>query len=438
MVARSRAAFLLASALACALLSGAADPSRAVRPPEDYARPAGLSALSRAMPRPPAISARSAAVIDAATGTLLYGKNPDTPIPPASLAKLVTLHIVYQEIAAGRLSKSELVTIDKRDCSPYIPNGSSLMYLQPGMKVTVLDLMRGAAVVSGNDAAFALARRVSGSNEAFAERMNAAVRALGLGGMRFVEPSGLSELNRVTARQFAQFCKAYMELHPEATLELHSLRYIEFPRPEHATAAYVPEGKILQYNRNALVQGYEGCDGLKTGYIIESGYNLAATALRPAGVGESVVGTRIIAVTLGGSGGSTAGGGDLRSKEGAELLDWSFENFATAEPELGELPSPRAWFGAERRLELVPEDALTVTLPRSELGTLKARIEVPDSVEAPVLKGKRIGEVVYSAGGQVLRRVDLIAARDVPKGNILRQIVDIFERLFTRLFSKRP
>ncbi len=106
----------------------------------------------------PVVGARSVVVLDAASGAVLYAKNPDLVIRRPRSTKLVTLHIVYEEIQAGRLSEDDIVTIDKRDCSPYIPYGSSLMYLRPGMHVSVRDLMQGAAVVSGNDAAFALAR----------------------------------------------------------------------------------------------------------------------------------------------------------------------------------------------------------------------------------------------------------------------------------------
>jgi serine-type D-Ala-D-Ala carboxypeptidase (penicillin-binding protein 5/6) len=376
----------------------------------------------------PPVGARAVVVIDQATGTILYGKNPDLVIPPASLTKLVTLHVVYQEIEAGRLSEDEIITIDKRDCSPYIPYGSSLMYLRPGMRVSLIDLMRGAAVVSGNDAAFALARRVSGSNEAFAARMNAAVRALGLGDLQFVEPSGLSELNRVTARGFAEFCRLYISLHPRAISELHSLRFIEFPRPEHFTADYHPSERIIQYNRNNLVLSYPGCDGLKTGYIIESGYNLAATASR----GD----TRFIIVTLGGTGeGSASGGAAQRSHDGVALLDWAFSSFVTVKPELGALPSPRAWFGASKRVELVPASALGATLPRSLAPSIKARIDLPASVDAPIAKGQRLGEIVYASEGQAIRRVDLVAAEAVPKGNVLVCIRDAIVKLFTRLFG---
>jgi serine-type D-Ala-D-Ala carboxypeptidase (penicillin-binding protein 5/6) len=377
----------------------------------------------------PSVVARAVMVMDTETGAVLYAKNPDLAIPPASLTKLVTLHIVYEEIAAGRLSKDEIVTIDKRDCSPYIPYGSSLMYLHPGMRVSIIDLMRGAAVVSGNDAAFALARRVSGSNEAFAERMNSEIRALGLSGIHFVEPSGLSELNQVTARSFAEFCRIYMRLHPESITELHSLRYIEFPRVEHATADFHPTANIIQHNVNTLVRSYPGCDGLKTGYIIEAGYNLAATAKR----GD----TRFIIVTLGGSGAaSPLGGSAQRSHDGVALLDWSFATFVTMRPNIGPIPSPRAWYGATKRVSLLPESSLAVTIPRELSSSLETRVDIPVSLDAPLKAGQRIGEVVYSAQGKVLRRVDIVAAADVPKGNLLVLIRDVFAKFFAKVLGE--
>jgi D-alanyl-D-alanine carboxypeptidase (penicillin-binding protein 5/6) len=377
----------------------------------------------------PGVSARSVVIIDAATGSLLSSKNPDLPIPPASLTKLVTLHLVYKELAAGRLRRDELVTIDKRDCSPYVPYGSSLMYLRPGMRVSVIDLMKGAAVVSGNDAAFALARRIAGSNEDFARLMNAEVERLGFTHLHFVEPSGLSEKNMVTAREFAAFCRLYLELHPEAIAELHSLRYIEFPRPEHATADYTPTGRIIQYNNNSLALDYPGCDGLKTGYIVEAGFNLAATAERE--------GTRFIVVTLGGGGSSTAGGGALRTLDGSRLLDWAFANWKTEAPKLPAIPALRAWYGAESRLGLEPADALAVTLPAALAPTVAVRVELPRFVVAPVAKGEKLGEVVYTSGSEVVRRVDLVAAKAVDRGNIFIIIRDFFERLFSSIFSPR-
>jgi D-alanyl-D-alanine carboxypeptidase (penicillin-binding protein 5/6) len=378
----------------------------------------------------PSVNARSAALIDARTGTLLYAKNPDLALPPASLAKLVTLHLIFKEIEAGRLSLDELVEIDPRDCSPVIPYGSSIMYLHPGMKVSVRDLMQGAAVVSGNDAAYALARRIAGSNDAFAQLMNKAVQDLGFDGLIFVEPSGLSERNLVSARQFALFCKKYIELHPLAMEELHSVKSIEFPRTEHTAPGFVPEGRIIQYNRNPLIFSYDGADGLKTGYIIEVGFNMAATAERD--------GTRFVAVTLGGTGSSYAGGGRQRTKDTTRLLDWAFENFITASLDPGPIPGPRTWFGKQRKAELVPSTTNAVTIPRAQANNLRMRLEIPSFVDAPLDKGTRLGRMIYSIGDKDVSIIDLMVAHDVPRGNIFRRILDGILRFFANIFRHRP
>lgn len=375
----------------------------------------------------PQVNARSAALIDATTGALLYAKNPDLPLPPASLTKLLTLHIAYEEIEAGRLSMDEIIEIDKRDCSPYIPYGSSIMYLHPGMKVSVRDLMLGAAVVSGNDAAYALARRISGSNEAFAQRMNQEIEAMGFDSLSFVEPSGLSEFSLITARQFAQFCRLYMELHPQALEELHSVRYIEFPRAEHSAPGYVPEGRIVQYNRNSLITSYPGADGLKTGYIIEVGFNMAATAKRED--------SRFIVVTLGGTGSSYAGGGRQRTQDISRLLDWAFSNFSTQSIDPGALPVTRVWFGAERRVSLVPASNNAVTIPMGREAELSIRVESEAYVDGPIAKGRKLGRLVYSLGERDVGSIALVAEKDIARAGFVRRLWDGLMRFFTRLFD---
>jgi D-alanyl-D-alanine carboxypeptidase (penicillin-binding protein 5/6) len=375
----------------------------------------------------PTVNARAAALIDATTGTMLYAKNPDLALPPASLAKLVTLDIVYQELKAGRLSLDELIEIDKRDTSPTIPYGSSIMYLHPKMKVSVRDLMLGAAVVSGNDAAYSLARRIAGSNDSFAIMMNKTVQDMGLHGLVFVEPSGLSERNLVSARQFAQFCRFYLAQNPESLAELHSVKSIEFPRAEHTAPGFVPEGRIVQYNRNPLIFSYPGADGLKTGYIIEVGFNMAATAKR----GD----TRFIVVTLGGTGSSYAGGGLQRTKDTARLLDWAFENFVTTSLDIGPLPQPRTWFGAKRRVQLAPAMPNAVTVPINQTDLVKVRVSAPKSLKAPVAKGDRVGRIIYSIGGTDVSSIDLITTEAVARGSFLRRLVDGFVKIFYDLFG---
>jgi D-alanyl-D-alanine carboxypeptidase (penicillin-binding protein 5/6) len=396
----------------------------------------GLPALSSdefkgfgiSIPAAPSLNARSAILIDAATGSVLYEKAADLELPPASLTKLVTLHVVMEEIKAGRLSPDEIIEINAKDCSPYIPYGSSLMYLQPGMRVSVRDLMLGAAVVSGNDAAYALARRVAGSNEKFAEMMNSAIRELGFDRMTFVEPSGLSENNLVTARDFALFCRRYLELHPEALKELHSVKSIHFPRPEHATPQYHPNGTIIQYNRNPLIFSYEGADGLKTGYIIEVGYNMAATAMRN--------GNRFIAVLLAGSSTPYADGVTLRTKDSKALLDWAFANFSTARP--GYLmPRPlRVWFGKSTHVQPEPGEEAAVTVPKALAGRVTARIETPKSVKAPLRRGDSIGRIVYEIDNVEIGSVGLVSPRDIARGGFFRTILDGVLRFFASVFGQ--
>lgn len=377
----------------------------------------------------PSINARAAVLMDAKTGTILYAKNPDLALPPASLTKLVTLHIAMKEIAAGRLSWDEMIEIDPRDCSPQIPYGSSIMYLYPRMKVSVRDLMLGAAVVSGNDAAYTLARRISGSNEEFAKLMNEDVKEMGFDGITFIEPSGLSERNLISARQFALFSKKYLELHPDALAELHSVRSIEFPRPEHSAPGYSPPGRIVQYNRNPLVFSYPGADGLKTGYIIEVGFNMAATAERE--------GTRYIVVTLGGTGASYSGGGQQRTRDVSVLLDWAFENFETVSIDPGPLPSPRSWYGAKRRVAIGFAGTNAVTIPKSQKDNLVLKLEIPSSVDAPLGIGKRIGRAVYYLGDRDVYTIDIMAIENVKRGWIVRRLFDGFIRFFVNIFGKR-
>jgi D-alanyl-D-alanine carboxypeptidase (penicillin-binding protein 5/6) len=387
-----------------------------------------INRLGVEIPDPPSLNARSAILIDAATGTILYEKEADLRLPPASLAKLVTLHIAMEEIESGRLSLDEIIEIDPQDCSPSIPYGSSLMYLQPGMKVSVRDLMLGAAVVSGNDAAYALARRIAGSNEEFAKMMNNEVKALGFHNLSFVEPSGLSEFNLVTARDFAFFCKKYIELHPKSLKELHSIHSIQFPRPEHETSQYRPNGIVLQYNRNPLIFSYEGADGLKTGYIIEVGYNMAATAMRN--------GNRFIAVLLGGSSTPYADGATQRTKDTKALLDWAFANFATARPGYI-LPKPlRVWFGKSIWVDPEPEGEAAATVPAILKDRVTARIETVKNIRAPIYKGQKLGEIVYEIDGIKIASVNLVSGQDISKGNIFRTLLDGIQRIFAYLFGK--
>ncbi len=258
--------------------------------------------------------------------------------------------------------------------------------------------------------------------------MNHAVRQLGFERLTFVEPSGLSEKNLVTAREFALFCKDYIELHPDALKDLHSVKSIRFPRPEHATANYHPDGVIIQYNRNPLIFSYEGADGLKTGYIIEVGYNMAATAMRN--------GNRYIAVLLGGSSTPYANGIANRTHDSKALLDWAFNNFSTARPGYILPKSIRVWFGQNTRVQPEPNGEAAVTVARSLADRVSAKIETLKSVKAPVHRGDKLGSIVYSVDGKTVGSVDLVSQQEIPKGGFFRILFDSVARFFAYLFGK--
>jgi len=372
---------------------------------------------------PPSVDARSVIVIDMANGDVLYEHAADLVIPPASLTKIMTMMLALDAVDSGRVALTDRIDITHDDAT--LPYRSSLMYLQEGMHVPFDDLLRGMAVVSGNDAALTVARVISGSVSAFADIMNAQAAALGMTSTRFVEPSGLSELNVSTARDMALLARAYLLRHPGALEAYHARTSMEFPRADvMPDGAQPPATKILLRNRNDLLFRYSGCDGLKTGYIDESGYNLIATAERQ--------GTRFIVITLGGIAGPAA-----RDRAGTAMLDWAFGAWKTIRPSVPELPAVRAWGGAREEVQLVPATDPAFTVPNELTAGVSARLEVERETQAPVLAGTRLGRIVFTSGERVLRRIDLVAANDIPLGNILIRMRDAVLRFFHQLFDGR-
>ena len=173
-----------------------------------------IAEIQAAAPDAPELGSRAAMVLDAVTGTVLYSKNPDKEISPASLTKLMTIHIALTEVAAGNASLDEVVPLPRQSWGSSQPPRSSLMGLAAGQKVTLGELLLGLAVSSGNDAAVAVALRFAPSVAEFADLMNREAKKFGLTQTHFVEPSGISEYNITTVREFTWFCKEYIRLHP--------------------------------------------------------------------------------------------------------------------------------------------------------------------------------------------------------------------------------
>ncbi len=375
---------------------------------------------------PPKLLARSAILIEEETGDVLYQSDADLSIPPASLTKLMTLHIALEQIEAGKLDPDEEIVPSPNAWARNMPPDSSLMFLGPQQRLSVMQLLEGLSVASGNDAAVEVADLVAGSVPAFAELMNQEAERLGFDAMHFVEPSGISPENRITARQYAEFCRLFIRLHPEALGTLLSLRKFSYPLAENLTGDN-HDHPITQRNRNVLLWQYEGTDGLKTGYIDESGYNMAVTAERG--------GMRLVAVVLGVPREGRHGGERLRAIESEELLNYGFDNFRKIQPSF-EAPRPvRVWKGRARSVQVVPEPEPLLVLPRGEALRVTSSLKEAREVFAPVEAGQILGSLTFSVDGRPAARFPLVAAGTVERGGFFRELFDTVYLFFRDLFS---
>jgi D-alanyl-D-alanine carboxypeptidase len=240
------------------------------------------------------LKAKSAILMNAATGKILYAKNADRPMQPASLTKILTLYLVHEAINEGKIYPSDRVKVS---ADAYFTAGSS-MYLEEGDDVELENLIKGIAVVSANDASVAVAEYLGGNVSRFVKKMNAKAHELGMKRSRFMNPNGLPARGQVsTARDIATLARAYIRDFPES-LNLHTMQSFTY-------------GDITQKNHNVLLKSYPDVDGLKTGFVRAAGFHLIVTARR----GD----TRLIAVVMGEK------NPEIRAREAAKLLDKGFK-----------------------------------------------------------------------------------------------------------------
>jgi D-alanyl-D-alanine carboxypeptidase (penicillin-binding protein 5/6) len=378
----------------------------------------------------PEIRSQAAVMVDAATGTLLYSKNAHEEIPPASLTKLMTMHLLQNEIESGRASLDDIVPITSESWAINQPPRSSLMFLGPGQTATLRDILLGLAVSSGNDAAVAAALAFTPTVTDFVSIMNSEARRLGLGKTHFAEPSGISEYNMTCAADFAYFCRYYLAMHPAALENYHSVREFSFPREENVAAAFRGNPRtITQYNRNALLRSFPGMDGLKTGYIDEAGYNIALTAERD--------GSRFIAVILGAP--AHPGGDRIRDDDGRRLLSWAFDNFKTVHPVIGDIEGARLWKGKENTAQFKPDqtDSLTAdssvfTAPKDRAHSLWISSEIANPLLAPLPADYPVGALIISDEQGELHRVQLLTVKAYERGNIFKRMWHSLRLFFQR------
>ena len=389
-----------------------------------------LAPCTKGAASPPSIAARAAVLIDAQSGDLLFEKNPNQSIPPASLTKLVTIYTAMQAIEKGEISLTDIVIPPPESWASNIPPGSSLMFLDKDQQLTVEELLLGMSVVSGNDAAIALAIHTSGSVQAFVKRMNTIVREMGLTDTHFEEPSGLDEHNRTTARDFARFSYKYIQKYPENLQKFHAVLHFTYPKPANLLRSQSAQ-PIHQYATNTLLAQLPGCDGIKTGFIDESGFNISLTAQRN--------GVRFIAVILGGHGKTAQQGKMIRNQNGTSLLEWAFSAFSTASLEAIPITCPAipvlggskagSFSAIAPRIALPATDTAAFTILKegsaheTPTDTIKPRIILPLYLAAPVAAGEKIGrvELMQKHGTQeyCVAVFPLVANKSIQRGNSL-------------------
>ncbi len=343
----------------------------------------------------PTVNASGYLLVDVESGQTLSESNADARLEPASLTKIMTAHVVFSEIKAGRIALQDMVLISEK---AWKMQGSK-MFIEVNKQVEVEKLLKGLIIQSGNDAAVALAEHVAGSEEAFAELMNKHAAQLGMNGTNFVNASGMPDENHYTTpRDIA--------LVTESTI----LEYPEFYK-WYAEKEYT-YNKIKQPNRNRLLWQDETVDGVKTGHTAAAGYCLVSSAKRD--------GSRLIAVIMGTRSDSA------RVVESRKLLNWGFRFFETSTlfKQGDELKSVKIWKGEKDNLSVGVGDDVVIRYPRDMKDQLKAKISLSTPIEAPVSKGQKIGVINVMLQDDKLKTIPLIALEEVKEAGIFGWLVD--------------
>lgn len=373
--------------------------------------------------RIPDLNATSAIIIDSCTGKILFEKNPDLPVPPASITKIATMYTAMEELERQKIPLDRFYEIPKEAWAENLDRRASKIYMGEGQRITVRQLLQAMACPSGNDAAIALAVILAGSEQNFCNLMNRCMEELELKQTVFFDTSGLSEKNISTARELAILSKAYINKYPENLREFHSLTEIKYPLaknlyPYPDSDAVVP-GITQSFScTNTLLKTLNGCDGLKTGYIDESGFNLSLTCKRNE--------TRFISITLGVTGNTYFEGISNRAKDGSRIMEWAFSNFRTLRAEPVSPQPVKLWAAPLKygtRVLLTEKYKPQLTIP-ANIPEIQREIQIPAYVQSPVKAGTELGKVVYKAGEKVIAEIPLTVKEDIPQGSWLKCFID--------------
>ncbi len=336
------------------------------------------------------VKAKSAVLMDAATGTVLYEYNSHEALPPASVTKVMTMLLVMEAIDSGRIGWDDSVIASDSAAA----KGGSQIYLKVGESMTVTTLLKSVAVASANDAACALAEHIAGSEGAFVEKMNARAAELGMKNTHFVNCTGLDDddsakEHRTSAYDIALMSRELLTKHPDikkfTTIWMDTIR----------------DGSFGLANTNKLVRFYQGATGLKTGYTSQAGFCLSASAERE--------GMELIAVVLGGETSAD------RFAACKRMLDHGFATYALIAPELNEQVAVPVKLGKEKAVSAVPSGEHALLIDKGQKNSVTTEIELIDEVNAPVSQGQRLGTMTVKSGQQILAEIPLVAANSVER-----------------------
>ena len=343
----------------------------------------------RANAAPAEVAAKSALLMDAATGTILYEQNSHEKLAPASVTKVMTMLLIMEAIDSGRIGWDDSVTASEAAAA----KGGSQVYLKVGETMTVTDMVKSIAVSSANDCACAMAEHLAGSEAGFVDQMNARATELGMNDTHFVNCTGLDDdpnaaEHLTSAHDIAIMSRQLLMNHPDirkfTTIWMDTIR----------------GGTFGLSNTNKLVRFYSGATGLKTGFTANAGYCLSASAQRD--------GMELIAVVMGSETSKD------RFAACKQLLDYGFANYALVTPEVGQGQVP-VKLGSSASIKAVPVEDPQLLIDKSQKGSVTTEMTLEESVTAPVSKGQRLGTMTVRVGEQVLRQIPMVAADPVQK-----------------------
>jgi serine-type D-Ala-D-Ala carboxypeptidase (penicillin-binding protein 5/6) len=380
--------------------------------------PAHLFALCLALPlaafaqvpQPPEVAAKDYIVLDLTTHQTLAERNADAPADPASLTKLMTAYIVFQALRDKKLTLEQTLPVSMRAWAER-KGGGSLMFIDTTMQPKVDDLLRGLIVVSGNDAAVALAEAVAGSVDTFVGMMNHQAQAFGLKNTTFKNVTGLTEAgHKSTARDLTTIAAHIVSDFPEY-FPYYSIKEFKYDN-------------IAQPNRNLLLRRDPTVDGMKTGFTDAAGYCLLATAQRDypnlgatGGAGKRRVMTAVLNTTS----------MEARANESQKLLNWGFQAFDTVRlfDDGKAIVTTLVWKGKQPEAKLGAAGAVFVSVPKGEGGRLQTKVDRTDPLVAPLTKGQRVGTIrVATAAGTPVIDVPLVVMEPVEVAGILGRAWD--------------